>query len=222
MLGRGAHELQNPEKLVAFGGAWEEREAGVELSDDGSDGEEVHRGVVVAASEQGFGSPVPPGRDILGEGRLGPDFPRQPQVRQLYRAVYLQQILWLHVPVEISLPVHVSKGLQGLEGNVPDLKVRQLALLLQHLKDIAVQILEDEVELIILLDKFKELDNVRVVQFGENADFVEADALVPISVLLLHALDGHELACLLVDGLHDRAERAVSQLAAQFIFLHSI
>lgn len=100
--------------------------------------------------------------------------------------------------MEESLAMHVSQCLQGLICNISHLLMRQSSLLLLKLVDIPIEILKNEVELIVLLDKFKQLHYVRVMQFGENADLVEVDAFVPILVVSLHSLYGHHLACLLV------------------------
>jgi hypothetical protein len=122
--------------------------------------------------------------------------------------------------MEVALPVHVGQCLQGLKGDVADLVMRQFASLLQQLEDVAVQVLEDKEQLVVLLDDFDKFDDIGVVQFGQDTHLVKPHAFIPILVLMLHPFDGNHLTGLLVDSLHHASETAVSQLAAYSVFLH--
>jgi hypothetical protein len=93
--------------------------------------------------------------------------------------------------VEVALAVHVGECLEGLEGDVADLEVGELALFLQQLEDVAVQVLEHKVQLVVLLYQLEELHDVRVVQLAQDPHFIQVHTLVPISVLLFHPFDGY-------------------------------
>ena len=73
-----------------------------------------------------------------------------------------------------------------------------------------MHVLENEVKVVVLLDEFEQLDDVGVVQLGEDADLVERDALLPILVLLLHFLDGDQLPGALIESLDDSTEAPVA------------
>lgn len=123
--------------------------------------------------------------------------------------------------MEESLSVHIGKRLKCLIRNVSNFDMWQSTLFLLQLIDIAIEILEYEVELIIFFDELEQLDYVGMVEFGEDANFVQSHTLVPVLVLTLHALDGHDLSRLLVESLRHATETTVSELVAHFILLHS-
>jgi hypothetical protein len=65
-------------------------------------------------------------------------------------------------------------------------------------------------------------DDVGMMQFFEDLYLVLIFAFDPSWVLFLHLLYCHNLACFLVQSPHDRAETAVAEGFAQFVFLHYI
>ena len=57
--------------------------------------------------------------------------------------------------MEVAFAVHVGECLQGLICDVSDLYVGKLAFLLLKLVDVAIEVLEYEVELAIFFDEFE-------------------------------------------------------------------
>ena len=145
--------MQNSYQLISFCCAWEQRNPCIQLSYDSSQSKQVHRRIVVTSSEECFWCPVPSGGNVLREWRFSSDLPCQPIISQFDGAVVLEHVLRFHIPVKVSLPVHIRQRLQGLKGDVSDLVMRQFTLLLQQLIDVAVHVLEDEVKLVVFLDE---------------------------------------------------------------------
>lgn len=123
--------------------------------------------------------------------------------------------------MEVSLSVHICQCLEGLVCNISHLLVRESTFFLLKLVDIAIEVLKDEVELIIFFDEFEQLYYVGVMQFGEDAHFIESYTLIPILVLALHALDGNNLSRLFVESFGHTAKAAISQFITYLILLHS-
>lgn len=90
----------------------------------------------------------------------------------------------------------------------------ELSSLLLQLINIAIEILKYKIELIIFLDKLQQLHNIRMMQFAEDAHLIQSNALVPITVLLLHTFNSNQLASEFVDSLDNTAETTVSQFVA--------
>jgi hypothetical protein len=87
----------------------------------------------------------------------------------------------------------------------------QFSPFLLQLINVAIEILEYEIELIVLLDQLQKLDDVGVMQFAEDTDLVQSDALVPVTVLVLHLFYGYQLPGEFVDPLEYASETAVAQ-----------
>ena len=67
--------------------------------------------------------------------------------------------------MEEPLAMHIGQGLECLEDDIADVVVRDLALLLDQLVHVLVQILKDEVELVILFDELDQLHHIGMMQF---------------------------------------------------------
>lgn len=74
--------------------------------------------------------------------------------------------------------------------------------------------LKYEVKLVVIFDDFVEFDDVGVMEFFEDFDFVEGDAVIPVGVFLFDELDGNDLFGVFVDGFDDRAKTAISKSLA--------
>lgn len=58
---------------------------------------------------------VPAGGHVVCVGRSGPDLPRKPKVRDLNEVwAHAEQVLGLHVAVEVAMLVHKGQALQHL------------------------------------------------------------------------------------------------------------
>ena len=57
--------------------------------------------------------------------------------------------------MKIAFPMHVGERLQSLIGNVPDFYMWEFALLLLKLVNVAIEVFEYKVELIIFFDEFE-------------------------------------------------------------------
>lgn len=100
------------------------------------------------------------------------------------------------------MSVHVIQRLQCLEHNIPNLYMFQPSLLCQ-LKHILLHILKHKVQNIIILYHFVQLDDIGVVELFENFNLIEADAILPVGVLLLDFLYRYDLLGLLIYCLDD-------------------
>jgi hypothetical protein len=78
-------------------------------------------------------------------------------------------------------------------------------------KDIFFHELKHKKELFVIFDDFVEPDNVGMVEFFKDFDFVKVDAFFPVGILLFDLFDGYDLFGLFVDGLDDGAETAIAE-----------
>ena len=105
-----------------------------------------------------------------------------------------QEVFWFEISMEVVVLVHVGETLQRLKHNVSDLVLREETLpILHQLVHVLVKVLEHEVQNILLQDHFVQLDYVWMMEFHERQNLPEADALIPLVVLLLHLFYGHDL-----------------------------
>lgn len=96
--------------------------------------------------------------------------------------------------MKVVVLVHVSQPLQGLKHNISNLVFTEEFLpFLHELVDIDVEVFKDEVEYVLVENDFVELNDVGVRQLHEGLDLSQTDALIPLVVLLLHLLYGHDL-----------------------------
>ena len=79
--------------LVDFVIAWEEREQRYHFEQHTADAPQIHLVTIVAISKQTLWGPIPSGRDVLGEGRLGVDSTTGPEVSQFDLIVFNQNVL---------------------------------------------------------------------------------------------------------------------------------
>mmetsp|Transcript_28252 Transcript_28252/g.71009 ORF Transcript_28252/g.71009 Transcript_28252/m.71009 type:complete len:405 (-) Transcript_28252:437-1651(-) len=180
-LRRGrAHHGADLVDLVRLAAAGEERAQRVELRHDRAHRKHVDRRVVVRRAQEHLRRAVPARGDVVGVGRLGADLARQPKVRDLHRVLGHQQVLRLHVAVEVAVLVDVRQALHDLVQPVAYARLgQQLVPVLHHLVHVAIQELKHKVQLVVLADDLLQLHHARVVELAQRLDFPQRHALLP-------------------------------------------
>ena len=113
---------------------------------------------MASPAKEDLRGPVPPRTHIVCVRRPGPDLSRQSEVRDLDEVrAHAQQVLGLHVAVEVAVFVHEGEALQHLEHHVPDdalgeQLVSVVVSLLHHLIEILFHVLEHKVQRVVLPD----------------------------------------------------------------------
>mmetsp|Transcript_80363 Transcript_80363/g.209621 ORF Transcript_80363/g.209621 Transcript_80363/m.209621 type:complete len:458 (+) Transcript_80363:198-1571(+) len=134
------------EELVGLGGARHQGPEGVELRHDAAAGPNVHGRVVRGAPKQGLWGPVPPGRHVICVRRAGTDLLGEAEIRELHRVPAHKDVFWLHVAVEVAVPVATVQRLEDLVHDVPHLALLEhLGAPLRVLVEVRVHVLEDHV-----------------------------------------------------------------------------
>lgn len=98
-------------ELVVTGKQGAERQ---DFVHDTADAPNIHLVAVVAVCEKALWSPVPTRRDIFSQRLILVKPSATSQIRKLDRLSIEQNVFWLDVPVEDSIPVHVLNGLDQL------------------------------------------------------------------------------------------------------------
>ena len=88
------------------------------------------------------------------------------------------------------------------------------------LKQVGLEIIEDEIELGIGEDYFLQFDNVGVLQFPQRFNLSQLEAFVDVLVLLLHFFDGDDLS-IWTEGFEDDPKGAVPNRSSDLILLHN-
>ena len=102
---------------------------------------------VEPVGEEALGRPVRSRGDVLRVGQLAVDPPAGPEVDQLHLVVLHHYVLWLDIPVEDPVLVHVVQGLEQLEHELSDEALRKGLFPLAHqLVQVFVHELEDHGE----------------------------------------------------------------------------
>jgi len=126
-------------------------------------------------------------------------------------------------PVEKPVLVHKGEALEDLEHHAAHRGLGQRPVArLAHLVEVAVQVLKHEEQLVILPDHLLQLHDAGVAQLAQRAHLAQGHALLPRVELLLHALDGHHLARLPVDGAVHRAVGPIAENLGDFVALHGV
>ena len=113
---------------------------------------------IASPSEQDLGRPVPPRADVIRVRGPRANFPREAEVCDLDEVRSgAQQVLGLHVPVEVAVLVHEGESLEDLEHHVPDGILREQLVpvvisLLHHLVEVLLHIFKHKVKSVILTD----------------------------------------------------------------------
>ncbi len=118
------------------------------------------------------------------------------------------------------MSMHISQTLQCLIDDISDFQMWDRLLFLQQLINIFIHELKDKVKLIFVFNKLVQIDNVGMVQFDENFDFVQIFALLPVRILLFHLFDCNYLPILFINSLDNTTEAAIPKDLSDFIFLH--
>ena len=91
-----------------------------------------------------------------------------------------------------------------MEKNVANHVLRkQLPAILHHFKHVLIQVFKYEMQCLILENYLLQIHDVWVRQFYQRLHLLLVDAGIPPAITLLHFLDCHDLASLLVHGLDD-------------------
>ena len=113
---------------------------------------------MASPAEEDLRGPVPPRTHIVCVRRPGPDLSRQSEVRDLDEVrAHAQQVLGLHVAVEVAVFVHEGEALQHLEHHVPDRVLREqlvsmVVSFLHHLVEVLLHVFKHKVQCIVLPD----------------------------------------------------------------------
>lgn len=74
--------------------------------------------------------------------------------------------------MKVALSMHIGQSLKRLKDNISNLVMRQFSSLLQQLIHVAMHVLEDKVQLVVLFDQLDQSHNVGVVKLGQDAHLV--------------------------------------------------
>ena len=124
LLVGGAEDVMDLVHLVKLVVAWEEGEQGNDFEHDAANAPQVHLVAVVSVSKEAFGCTVPPGGDVLGVGLLGVDAATRSEVSQLHLVLHQQNVLWLDIPMENAVTMHVIYSFHQLVHVVLDTLLR--------------------------------------------------------------------------------------------------
>ena len=134
-----------------------------------------------------------------------------------------EYVLGLEISVEESISVEIWKSSGSLEENRPNLILRQASIIFfgpgVDLVEVALEVVEDHVELWIGKDDLSKFNNTGMLKFLEALDFSKNIDLFPAFILALHFFDGDDLV-IGVDSFEDDTERAISNAFDYLIFLH--
>ena len=89
----GAQDIMDLGHLVHLVITWEQRKEGYDFEEDAANTPEVHFVAIVAVSEEALRCSIPPGGDVLCEGRLRVDASAGTEVGQLDAVVLDEDIL---------------------------------------------------------------------------------------------------------------------------------
>ena len=106
-----------------------------------------------------------------------------------------KQIAWFQISVHDSPLVAMENGEEHLPDNVLDVRHREwLALLVQVLLHVEVEVLEDEVDLVLAMDDVQEIHYAWMVQFLEQRHLPDRRTRYAlIRVLYLYLFQGNNL-----------------------------
>lgn len=151
-----------------------------QLVKDDPEAPNVHL-VVVHLLQQDLRSNVE-GRSLDGSEKVdaGRHGLSEPEVTNLYGVPVEQNILGFQVPVESPLLVQVEHRRQDLLPVEPHLILRQLLLLLEHVRQVFPGVLHHQPDLSLSFDALPQVDDVFVLELGEDFCF-----LLEVSDLLL-------------------------------------
>ena len=123
--------------------------------------------ISASPSEQDLRCPIPSCADIISVRRPGANFPREAKVCDLYEVgPGAQEVLGLHVPVEVAVLVHEGEALEHLEHHVPDGILREqfvpvIVSFLHHLVEVLLHVFKHKVKSVILTDNLGNKTNVK-------------------------------------------------------------
>ena len=207
--------------FVGLAGSGEQGAQGEHFCHDAPHRPDVDGGVVVRGSEQHLRSTVPARGHVVCEGGPRADFAREPKVCHLADVAADQEVFGLDVPVEEAVFVHVGEALEYLVHEVADFVLRHGPLeVLGVLVQIAFHVFEHKEELVVFTNDLFQFDDVRVVELLQRLHLSQLHALLPRVKLLLHALDGGDLARLPVDGAQDGPIRTITKLFGHLVPIH--
>ena len=125
--------------------------------------------------------------------------------------------------MEEPISVEIGKSSGSLEENGPNLILGQASIIFfgsgVDLVEVALEVVEDHVQLRIGEDDFSKFDNIGVLKFLEALDFSKNINLFPTFILTFHFFDGNDLV-IGIDSFEDDTERAISNAFDYLIFLH--
>ena len=175
ILVRGAQNFENLEDLIDLRIAHEQRPTLYHLRENAASRPEIDSETVGLLPEQNLRAPVPERHDLVSVGLNGKaEGSGKTEVRK-FDVLSLgvdEQILGLEVPMEDPVLVQVDERLQNLVQEQLRLLLGQrlVSLLLHVLFQIELEVLEDQVELVLAVDNFLQLDNVGMAQALEETN----------------------------------------------------
>mmetsp|Transcript_2774 Transcript_2774/g.9782 ORF Transcript_2774/g.9782 Transcript_2774/m.9782 type:complete len:392 (-) Transcript_2774:343-1518(-) len=222
---RAARHLEDAVQLVHRRVTREDRLASQHLAQNASERPHVDTLAVPRRAKQDLRRAVPARRHVVGElhrGRVA-DGAREAEVAELERVVGVdQQVLWLDVSMHDVVPVAPFDGAAQLE-DVPPHKLghEPVLVLLQHLQQVLLDVLEDEVQLAFPPERFLQTHDVGLPQHAQDLHLAQRRLAHDLVVLrLLELLDREDLARLLVAALEHDAVRPLPHDAHHLILVH--
>lgn len=208
LVGRAEH-FEYFEDLIDLTVAGEKRSLLRHLSENAASAPQVDAERVVLGRKQDLGASIPQRDDLMRVSLDGKtECSRETEIGELdsLAVVADEQVLGLEITVEYAVRVEEYERLTNLIEERLSLLGRQGSTLLLHvLLEVVLEVFEHQVQLVLREQHFLELDNIRMPQVLQQADFADSrrrDAIVFLFESDL--LDSNQLVGFLVQGLiHD-------------------
>ena len=107
--------------LIEFVLAWKKRLFGYQFEENASEAPDIHFLIIVAIGHQALRRPIPSCGDVVSVGGGRVLALAGAKICQFYYVSLDEYVLWLDIPVENALAVHVLDSFQGLEHENLDL-----------------------------------------------------------------------------------------------------
>ena len=168
------------------------------LEHDATDAPHVHFVIIKSVGEQALGRSVPSRRDVFGVRLLRVDAAARAEVGKLESLVGDKDVLWLDVPVEDTVAVHVVHALKQLMHVKFDATLGEIMpTAADELIDVHLHQLEDQSEppCRLVVQHLGQLDHSRVWrESAQRLDLPQVIHLIERIEVVLHALDRHIFA----------------------------
>ena len=134
-----------------------------------------------------------------------------------------KNVFRLEITMKEAISVKVGKPSGSFEENGSDLIFCEGSIVLFSssidLIKVALEVVEDHIELLFGKNDFSKLDNVGMFELLETLDLTQGVDFLPTFVFALHLFDGHDFS-LCIFGHEDNSKGTDSYVFNYLIFLH--